>query len=51
MTSKSAQPGVKTGSEKPARKIRKGATETSRLFIHVDEIIRHPQISLTRYVE
>lgn len=51
MTSKSAQSAAKPGPEKAPRKMRKGATETSRLFIDVDEIIRHPQMPLTRYVE
>lgn len=51
MSSKPTQPPAKTGSEKPVRKERKGATETSRLFIDVDEIIRHPQMPSTRYVE
>ncbi len=42
----------KTSPEKPVRKSRKGATETMRLFIDVDEIIRHPMAApLTRYVE
>ena len=44
-------PTSKTGPEKPAPKARKGATETSRLFIDVDEIIRHPQMPSSRYVE
>ena len=52
MTSKSDQSTSQTGSEKPVRKSRKGATETSRLFIDVDEMIRHPQPApLTRYIE
>jgi hypothetical protein len=51
MSSKSAQSLVKSGPEKPAIKARKGATETSRLFIDVDEINRKPQVPLTRYVE
>ena len=52
MTSKPIPTPVKSVAAKSARKNRKGATETSRLFIDVDEIIRHPQtVPLTRYVE
>ena len=52
MTPKSTQSAAKpASSEKPVRKVRKGAAETSRLFIDVDEIMRRPQMSLTRYVE
>jgi len=50
MSSKPDQP--KAGPEKPVRKSRKGSAETVRLFLDVDEIIRHPQRTpLTRYVE
>jgi hypothetical protein len=43
---------TKTSPGKPARKDRKGTTETSRLFIDVDEVLRRPfTVSLTRYVE
>jgi hypothetical protein len=52
MTSKPDQSQNKTSPEKPVRKSRKGATETSRLFIDVDEVIRRSVITpLTRYVE
>jgi hypothetical protein len=38
--------------EKPVRKYRKGSTETSRLFLDIDELIRRPLAApLTRYVE
>ncbi len=37
---------------KPSRKDRKGTTETARLFIDVDEVLRRPlTVTLTRYVE
>jgi hypothetical protein len=52
MASKPDQSQSKVGSEKPPRKNRKGTTETSRLFLDVDEIIRRPlTMPLTRYVE
>jgi hypothetical protein len=52
MTSKPIPTPAKSAAARPARKNRKGATETSRLFIDVEEIIRHPQTTpLTRYVE
>jgi hypothetical protein len=52
MSSKPIPTSAKPDAAKSARKSRKGATETSRLFIHVEEIIRHPQTTpLTRYVE
>jgi hypothetical protein len=42
----------KASPEKPARKHRKGTTETSRLFLDIDEVIRRPNSApLTRYVE
>jgi hypothetical protein len=51
MTSK-IQNNSKTGLGKPVRKSRKGATETSRLFIHVEELIGRFQTGpLTRYIE
>ena len=52
MSVKPPQPHSKNEPDKAARKSRKGATETSRLFIDVDEMIRRPQPApLTRYVE
>jgi hypothetical protein len=41
------------GSSKPSRKILKAATETSQLFVNVDEIIRRSQaLRMTpRYIE
>jgi len=52
MTSKPETNASKTSEQKPVRKILKGATETSRLFVHVDEIIRRSQsLRMTRYVE
>ncbi len=42
----------KAHGEKPSRKNRKGTTETSRLFLDIDEVIRRPLTApLTRYVE
>jgi hypothetical protein len=42
----------KVSGEKPTRKHRKGTTETSRLFLDIDEVIRRPIAApLTRYVE
>ena len=42
----------KTSDQKPVRKLMKGATETSRLFVNVDEVIRRSQaLRMTRYVE
>jgi hypothetical protein len=42
----------KASGEKSARKNRKGTTETSRLFLDIDEVIRRPfPAPLTRYVE
>lgn len=42
----------KTSSTRPVRKSSKGPTETSRLFIDVNEVIRRTQsLALTRYVE
>lgn len=52
MTPKPISNPAKPVAAKPARKERKGVAETARLFIHVDEMIRHPQVlPLTRYVE
>jgi hypothetical protein len=52
MNPKPEQSQAKSQPEKPVRKVRKGTTETSRLFIDVDELIRCPQaLPLTRYVE
>jgi hypothetical protein len=52
MTPKPEQVNSKASQQRPARKVTKGATETSRLFIDVNEIIRKTQrMSLSRYVE
>ena len=58
MTSKSVPSSANPGSEKPPRKTRKGATETSRLFIDVDETaspeagrLRMPCISFRRMTD
>ncbi|MCE0496549.1 MAG: hypothetical protein LV481_01195 [Methylacidiphilales bacterium] len=52
MTIKPDQNISKTSSPRPVRKSSKGSTETSRLFIDVNEIIRRTQtLALTRYVE
>lgn len=52
MTSKPDQNASKASSARPVRKSLKGATETVRLFIDVNEIIRRTHtIPLTRYVE
>jgi hypothetical protein len=52
MASKPPQDHSKDEPEKPVVKSRKGTTETSRLFIHVEQMIRRPQtVPLTRYVE
>ena len=43
---------AKTSPARPVRKSVKGATETSRLFLDVNETIRRTQaLPLTRYVE
>jgi hypothetical protein len=52
MTPKSVQLNSKSSPMRPARKMIKGTTETSRLFIDVNEIVRKTQtLPLTRYVE
>jgi len=52
MTPKPNHVSSKTGNLRPVRKITKGATETTRLFIDVNEIVRKTQsLPLTRYVE
>ena len=52
MTSKPDQNTSKASSTRPVRKQLKGAPETMRLFLNVDEVIRRPQMMpLTRYVE
>ena len=52
MTFKPDQSISKTISLRPVRKSSKGSTETSRLFIDVNEVIRRTQnVALTRYVE
>jgi hypothetical protein len=52
MTPKPSQVNPKSSAPRPARKMTKGATETGRMFIDVNDVIRHTQrLSLTRYVE
>jgi hypothetical protein len=52
MTPKPYQANSKTSNLRPARKMMKGATETARLFIDVNDAIRRTQaLPLTRYVE
>jgi hypothetical protein len=52
MTPKTSPINSKTGHQRPSRKINKGATETARLFIDVNDAIRRTQtMPLTRYVE
>ena len=52
MTPKPYQGNSKASSQRPVRKISKGATETGRLFIDVNDAIRRTQVMrLTRYVE
>ncbi len=52
MTPKPDQGNSKASNQRPVRKVTKGATETSRLFIDVNEIVRKTQaMPLTRYVE
>ncbi len=52
MTPKPYQVNSKASNQRPVRKMTKGATETSRLFIDVNDAIRRTQaMPLTRYVE
>ena len=52
MTAKPYQPNSKASNLRPVRKMMKGATETARLFIDINESIRRTQaMHLTRYVE
>jgi hypothetical protein len=52
MTPKPSASTPKASSVRPVRKILKGATETARLFIDVNDAIRRTQtMPLTRYVE
>ena len=52
MTPKPDQVNSKASNLRPVRKMMKGATETSRLFIDINEIVRSTQtMPLTRYVE
>ena len=52
MTPKPDSTTPKASDPKPARKSMKGASETSRLFVNVDEITRRSQaLRMTRYVE
>jgi hypothetical protein len=42
----------KTSPTRPVRKVVKGATETSRLFLEINDSVRRTQaLPLTRYVE
>ena len=51
MTPKPYQPNSKASILRPVRKA-KGATETARMFIDVNDVIRRTQaMPLTRYVE
>jgi hypothetical protein len=52
MTQKPYQSNSKASNLRPVRKIMKGATETGRLFIDVNDAIRRTQtMPLTRYFE
>jgi hypothetical protein len=52
MTPKPYQVNSKASNLRPVRKMTKGATETARLFIDVNDAIRRTQtMPLTRYVE
>ena len=52
MTPKPYQVNSKASNLRPVRKIMKGAAETARLFIDVNDAIRRTQaMPLTRYVE
>jgi len=52
MTAKPYQPNSKASNLRPVRKMMKGATETARLFLDVNDAIRRTQtMRLTRYVE
>ncbi len=52
MTPKPYPSNSKASNLRPVRKVLKGATETSRLFIDVNDAIRRTQtMPLTRYVE
>ena len=52
MTPKPYPVNSKPSSLRPVRKMTKGATETARLFIDVNDAIRRTQtLPLTRYVE
>jgi len=52
MIPKPVQSTSKASSIRPVRKSLKGAAETMRMFLNVDEVARRPQtVSLSRYVE
>ncbi len=52
MTPKPYPINSKTSNLRPVRKMAKGTTETARLFIDVNEVLRRTQaMPLTRYVE
>jgi hypothetical protein len=52
MTSKPLNSASKAAPQRSARKPFKGAAETSRLFIDVNDVIRRTQrMPLTRYIE
>jgi hypothetical protein len=52
MSNKPDPAAPKTPFPRQTRKVRKGATDTGRLFLNVDDVIRRPfPAPLTRYVE
>jgi hypothetical protein len=52
MTPKPDSNTPKVAVQKPIRKEIKGANETARLFVNVDELMRRSQmLRMTRYVE
>jgi len=52
MTPKPDPNASKASSPKPAQKSQKGAYETSRLFVHIDQVLQRTQsLRMTRYVE
>jgi len=52
MTPKPNPHASKAGPQKPVQKSQKGAYDTSRLFVHINENIQRTQsLQMTRYVE
>ena len=52
MTNKPYQNNSKASSQRPVRKDVKGAADTTRMFVNINEIVRRTQaLPLTRYVE